>query len=286
MRQIIDYATNDERIKAVYLNGSRTNINAPSDIFRDFDIVYVVDEIKPFIEDKAWIDNFGEILIMQEPEYNDKWLGREVDFDSRYAYLMLFSDGIRIDLSFQSISFAKKAILEDKLVMKLLDKGQVLPSLDRPTDIQYHVKKPSEAQFITRANDFWWCMQNIAKGLYRDEIPYAMGMYSLVRKHLEVLLDWYIGMKNDFGVSTGKMHKYYKRCLDKSIYQRYLLTYPEAKIEAIWDSIFVCADLFGEVARNVSEELGINYKVEEEKAMLKYLSVVKNLDKDAVDIIP
>src|SRR5690554_5488947 len=102
MGQIIDYATKDERIKAVYMNGSRTNINAPSDIFRDFDIVYVVDEIRPFIEDKTWIHNFGEILMMQEPESNDKWLGRKVNFDKRYAYLMLFRDGIRIDLSFQS----------------------------------------------------------------------------------------------------------------------------------------------------------------------------------------
>ncbi len=52
---ILDIARNDERILAVYMNGSRTNINVPKDIFQDYDIVYVVKETKSFIEDKKWI---------------------------------------------------------------------------------------------------------------------------------------------------------------------------------------------------------------------------------------
>ena len=37
---VLGYAANDERIRAVGLNGSRTNPNAPKDLFQDFDIVY------------------------------------------------------------------------------------------------------------------------------------------------------------------------------------------------------------------------------------------------------
>ncbi len=65
---ILSIANNDERIRAVYLNGSRTNPNAPKDIFQDYDVVYVVNEAKPFIEDKEWINLFGEILYMQYPD--------------------------------------------------------------------------------------------------------------------------------------------------------------------------------------------------------------------------
>ena len=59
---IISIAQSDERIRAVYLNGSRTNPNVPKDIFQDYDVVYVVTETKPFIADKDWINQFGEIL--------------------------------------------------------------------------------------------------------------------------------------------------------------------------------------------------------------------------------
>ena len=47
---LLQIAREDERIKAVYMNGSRTNRNVPKDIFQDYDIVFVVSEIKSFIE--------------------------------------------------------------------------------------------------------------------------------------------------------------------------------------------------------------------------------------------
>ena len=39
MKLILDTAKEDERILAVYMNGSRTNPNAPKDIFQDYDII-------------------------------------------------------------------------------------------------------------------------------------------------------------------------------------------------------------------------------------------------------
>ena len=37
---ILGIAKSDGRIKAVYMNGSRTNEKVPKDIFQDYDIVY------------------------------------------------------------------------------------------------------------------------------------------------------------------------------------------------------------------------------------------------------
>ena len=38
------------------------------DIFQDYDLVYVVKETRPFIENREWIDRFGKRLYMQYPE--------------------------------------------------------------------------------------------------------------------------------------------------------------------------------------------------------------------------
>ena len=59
---------NDERVRAVYMEGSRVNKNAPKDMFQDYDIVYVVKETKSFIDNKNWINIFGKILFMQYRE--------------------------------------------------------------------------------------------------------------------------------------------------------------------------------------------------------------------------
>lgn len=109
---ILGIAQNDDRIKAVYMNGSRTNDNVPKDMFQDYNIVYVVEDIKNFIEDKDWIHLFGEILYMQypdEPPFSPR------DKENTYAWLMQFADGTRIDLTIQTVNYALQHIQDDKL---------------------------------------------------------------------------------------------------------------------------------------------------------------------------
>ena len=65
---IVGVAREDERIRAVMMNGSRANPNAPADIFQDFDIVYFVSELDSFKADPHWIDCFGERMMMQLPD--------------------------------------------------------------------------------------------------------------------------------------------------------------------------------------------------------------------------
>lgn len=61
---ILSVANNDERIRAVYMNGSRANPNVVKDIYQDYDIVYVVTETKWFLENKNWISVFGDLAIV------------------------------------------------------------------------------------------------------------------------------------------------------------------------------------------------------------------------------
>lgn len=65
---ITTIAEQDDRIRAVIMNGSRVNPAAKRDIFQDFDIVYFVTEIASFTADHTWINQFGEIMIVQMPE--------------------------------------------------------------------------------------------------------------------------------------------------------------------------------------------------------------------------
>ena len=184
-RLLIDIAKSDDRILAAYMNGSRTNPNVPKDIFQDYDIVYVVRETKTFIEDKDWIHRFGKILYMQYPDESPYYPS---DKENSYAWLMQFEDGVRIDLTVQSTQFALEHIHDDKLCRILLDKENLLPEIPKSTDEDYYVKKPTDAQFQACANEFWWCSNNIAKGLWREEMPYVQDMANFVYALME---GWY-----------------------------------------------------------------------------------------------
>lgn len=252
---IFEVAKNDVRIKAVYMNGSRTNENVPKDIFQDYDIVYVVEDTGSFIEDKDWIGIFGEILYMQYPDENPNYPS---DKKNSYGYLMQFADGIRIDLTIQSVNYALQHIKEDKLCKILLDKENILPEIEAATDCQYWVKKPTKEQCLAACNEFWWCTNNIAKGLWRGEIPYVQDMTNyVVRPQLIRMLDWKAGILTGWTVSTGKSSKYLYKWLSEEEWQMLLSTYFDGNVDNAWKSVFGMCELFENVAQFVGEKLGV-----------------------------
>lgn len=277
---ILEIANNDERIRAVYMNGSRTNPNVVKDKYQDYDVVFVVTETESFLSNKNWIENFGEIAIVQEPDWNDVktgLYGGQYDSSRRYAWLMLFKDGNRIDLGIEIKEEAEKNFTEDKLTKLLLDKDNFLPKIPLPTDEDYHVRKPNQDEYTAYCNDFWWCLNNVAKGIARDELPYAMEMYNLiVRRLLNGMIDWYIGTRTDFSVSTGKMGKYYKKYLPSELYGLYEKTYSDSDYNNFWASVSKACELFNIVALSVCEYFNFDYRQYEEDSIMDYISKIRS----------
>lgn len=268
---ILGVAEKDPRIRAVYMNGSRTNPNAPKDLYQDYDIVYVVKDFETFTADNSWIDVFGDRLILQMPEAMRYPSGK-----GYFNWMMLFTDGNRLDLTL--IPIQKPELIDnDSLTIVLLDKDGILPSFPSASDKDYHVKPPSQLFYLSCCNNFWWCLQNVAKGIARKEMPYAMLMYhNVVREDLHDMISWYIGIHNKFSVSAGKMGKYFKRYLPSDIYEQYLLTYSDSNENNMWEAILKACDLFSRLAIEVAEHFRYEYNQQDEDNMRIYIHKVKN----------
>lgn len=275
----INTAANDSRIRVAYLEGSRVNPNVPKDIFQDYDVVYVVSEMKSFRDDKDWINRFGKRLFMQYPEESVYYPS---DVNSCYGWLMQFTDGNRLDLHVCTLEYARKHL---DLYKTLLDKDSLMPKKQMLSDERYWVRKPTAEQFHCTCNEFWWCLNNVAKGLRREEIPYVMDMINYqVRPMLRRLLEWEIGIENNFSVSVGKSAKYMNKYVSKGIYQKYLQTYSAAQIDAIWNAVFDMCDLFGKIAIQISGKLSFSYDLREADNSKAYLNHIKNLPNNATEI--
>ncbi|MFQ9847749.1 MAG: aminoglycoside 6-adenylyltransferase [[Clostridium] leptum] len=90
---ILKKAKQEEHIRAALLQGSRVSKEAKPDCFQDYDVVFLVDAVEPFLSNPRWIDCFGRRIIMQIPEPPTR---------TRMTYLMQFADGNRIDLTLVS----------------------------------------------------------------------------------------------------------------------------------------------------------------------------------------
>lgn len=265
LQLITNVAAEDDRIKAAVLSGSRTDPDAFTDIFQDFDVVYYVDDVAPFYNNMAWIEKkFGCPAVFQLPECVNLQ-GLEPDGDGHFTYLMIFDDHNRIDLSIDYRPY----IDNGEPAQILLDKCGYLPKL-HPDPKYWHVKRPNEKQFHDCCNEFWWCLNNVGKGLARNELPYAMKMFNCyVRDMLDMMTGWYIGTITDFSVSSGKLGKYFSRHLPDELYREYLSTYSDA--EHFRAAVYRACALFSKLANAVAASLGFEYNQREEDNMLNYL---------------
>ena len=282
MELILRTAKEDSRIRAVYMNGSRTNPNAPKDIFQDYDIVYVVEETGSFIRDREWIKRFGDILFMQYPDDHPDYPS---DKENSYGWLMIFTDGNRLDLTVKTISHAQENVLEDSLCRILLDKDGILPPIPEASEKTYFITQPSLEQYAAVCNEFWWCLNNVVKGLWRKEVTYAQDMLNfVVRKQLEKMLSWKIGEMTDYSVSVGKSGKYMKKWLSEEEWQKYLDTYCGTGVNDMWSSVEAMCRLFYDASKWVAEQNGFLFDQQEADHSFRYFSAVKEMDENAVSI--
>ncbi len=273
LNTIIGIACADTRISQALISGSKADRSIPKDIYQDYDIEFYVDDIRPFWNNISWLENnFGKILLLQTPilmDYEDA----SPDNCNKFVYLSIFEDGIRVDLTVTAAPFDKNRA-EPFIV--LVDKQRALADAC-PDEFYFNVKPPKQKEFSDCCNEFWWCLNNVAKGLARDEIPYAMQMFNtVVRAQLDKVVSWYIGTITDFSVSSGKMGKYFKKYLPESIYNKYLRSYSVPKPDKMWASIIETCKLFSDLARLVAQDLSLEYNEQEESGSRLYMMNVKD----------
>lgn len=266
---ILNVAKEDERIRAVVMGGSRANTHCPADVYQDFDIGFFVNDVAPFWDNMAWIEEkFGKPSLIQKPETMELI---PPDNDGNFFYLMIFPDGNRIDLQITADKYED----DGEPMILLLDKDGTFPKIEIQKDYWY-IEKPSQKQFSDCCNEFHWCLNNVAKGIARDELSYTMKQFNhYVRDMLILMLDWYVGVHYDFNISSGKNGKYLKKYLSKDIYERFKATYTDSDYEHMWEAVFTALYLFGDVARVVSEKLDYIYDGAEERGIENYMLQVR-----------
>jgi aminoglycoside 6-adenylyltransferase len=278
---ILETARGDERIRAVIMNGSRTNPNAPRDFFQDFDIVYIVTDVASFRRDNEWIKRFGEIMIMQMPEDMQDPPPRS---DESFAYLMQFSDGNRIDLGIFSLAQFNERD-RDSLSLLLLDKDGIVEPFPPANESDYLPKPPTAKAFSDCCNEFWWVSTYVAKGLWRQEILYAKCMLDeVVREELMKMLTWHIGVKTGFLTNPGKLGKYFQKHLEPELWEMLQKTFADASDEHTWQALFMMCSLFRKVAIPIAEHLGFDYPLDDDSRVYAHLEHVKSLPRDAQEM--
>ena len=250
-------AHSSDKIRVMTLEGSRVNSNVVPDIWQDYDITFLVTDVDGFKQSDEWLKVFGDIVFMQKPEAMD--LFSPDLFEGWYSYLMLFSDGIKIDLTLVPITDIDRYFKQDPLIKVLIDKDGICPQSLYPSDETFWIQKPSFAFIRDCANEFFFVCTYVAKGLLREELLFANWHFEqILRVELNRMLGYLAGVRYGFPLNTGKHNKWLLRFLTKDECIDVLKTYRLESIEICWESLEIAMRLFDKAMKEVCNYFNYN----------------------------
>ena len=242
-------------------------------------IVYVRD-LEPYKRDDNWLEAFGSVMTRSPP------MPTLFDDGSVVGRMVIYDDGVRIDWGVADAESMHDLNGEPEPYRVLLDKDRIVHDPILPYHSAYHVQRPSKDEYDELVADFWWDIIYVAKALWRDELYWAKHMNRKVHSpFLEKVIEWHIGMKYDWSVTTNKHGRWFKRYLDPGTWAEIESTYSGADLDQNWDALFNATRLFRRLAVTVADGLDFDYPHETDRRVTAYMGKIRRLDRDAEDFV-
>jgi aminoglycoside 6-adenylyltransferase len=284
IEHLIQWGEQQPLVRAMLLTSSRAIPQAAVDLLSDYDVILVVRDIQPFFQDRAWLEDFGKVLVLyRDPLISEDGLGRS-------AYVTQYENGLKIDFSLWPVELleriARQPLLTDEFdagYRVLLDKDGLTNGLKPPTYGGYIPKSPTAPEYQETVESFFLDATYAAKFLWRGDLMAAKHLldYAMKQESLRLMLEWHMEIDHQWSVKPGPYGRRLKRWLRADLWDELVDTYTGADLKANWNAMYKSIDLFRKVAIDVGEHLGFDYPTELEARVVAYLTKVKNLDREA-----
>jgi len=225
VHQLIQWAEQQAPVRAMLLTSTRANPNALVDAFSDYDVVLVVQDIHPFFEDRTWLQDFGQVLVVYwDPIHPTPDYGIE-----QVANVTQYADGLKIDFTLWPVELlqqiAQNPVLPADLDVGytvLIDKDHLTDGMHAPTYTAYLPTPPTNDTYQSVVTDFFSDAPYVAKCLWRDELMPAKWCLDYDMKHnfLRQMLEWWMERDHNWSVPAGALGKGLKQRLPPEIWSQ------------------------------------------------------------------
>jgi aminoglycoside 6-adenylyltransferase len=143
-------------VRAAILTSTRAMPHAVLDDFSDIDVILAVTDIIPLFQDRGWLPDFGEVLVV----YRDP-IGVDLGLE-RFRYVTQYADGSKIDFTIWPAELVRRVTQEPALVEELdvgyrvlVDKDHLTEGLQPPSFRAHIPTPPSCERFLELIEDFF-----------------------------------------------------------------------------------------------------------------------------------
>ena len=289
MPTLIRWATARSSNRAVLLTSTRAIPGAPIDALSDYDVILIVQDIHPFVADRAWLHDFGDVLVAYwDPIHPDPAFGID-----QCGNVTQYADGLKIDFTLWPVALFRRIAAAPVLPAELdagyqvlLDKDRLTATLRSPAFTAYVPKPPTLTTYQTLINDFLSDAPYVAKCLWRDELLPAKWCLDCDMKYtyLRQVLEWRVEIEHGWSVPVGFLGKGLKKRLQPDIWTAVEQTYVGAQLADNWDALANTMALFRRVASEVGAHLGYTYPHDLHQRVTAYVEHIKRLEPPTVPI--
>jgi aminoglycoside 6-adenylyltransferase len=283
---IIQWAAARSSIRAALLTSTRAIPHGHTDSLSDYDVILIMEDIHPFVDDRAWLNDFGDVLVVYwDPIHPEPLFGME-----QCGNVTQYADGLKIDFTLWSVALFKEIVAAPTLPAELdagyrvlLDKDHLTNAMHAPTFTAYVPTPPTLASYQTLINDFLTDAPYVAKCLWRDELLPARWCldYDMKYIYLLPLLEWRVQIDHGWSLPVGFLGKGLKKHLSAGMWAQVEQTCAGASIADNWAALAHTMELFRQVAIEVGARLGYAYPDELHQRVSAYVEQIRQLEQPA-----
>ena len=266
-------------VRAMILTSTRAIPGGVADIFSDYDIILALSDVRPFFEDRGWLEAFGHVLVM----YRDPLT--EEDGLLTSGNVVQFEEGLKIDFSLWPVEMLRRIAAQPKLPDEfdagyrvLLDKDQLTAGLRPPSHQAYIPKPPTETEYRESIEDFFLVAIYVAKYFWRDDMMAAkFAMENFMRhEHLLPMLEWHLELEHDWSVKPGLYGRRLKKWLRPDLWADLESTYTGVSLPDNWLALYRTIALMRKTAGEVGSRLGYPYPEDMDRRTMAYIKKIEN----------
>jgi aminoglycoside 6-adenylyltransferase len=266
-------------VRAMILTSSRARPDGPVDLLSDYDLILAVTDVDAFGKNDTWISDYGRPMV--------RWGDQSELYDLATHFRgVVYEEGVKIDYTVWPEALLER-VGEEAALPECLDVGyRVLLDKDgrtsrwKPPTYRAHIpEKPTEEEYLSEIEEFWWDTTYAAKSLWRGELVFARFSldYDIKLGGLRRFLEWRIEIDHDWSVKPGVFGRGLERMLPADTWSELAGTYVGPDLEENWAALFRTTALFRRVAAEVGDALGYAYPQQLDDRVMSYLEEIQRL---------
>jgi aminoglycoside 6-adenylyltransferase len=271
LASLVNWGAEETAIRALSLTGSRA-FKVAADDLADYDILVFVTTPELYTQSDRWLATFGEVWVAIPDKY--EWRGAIIP-----TRLVIFAGGVKVDFSLIKAELLAELAGSGDLSLGcevLLDKDGITDKLPKPASGDVRRDRPTEEDFLSLVNEYWFEAYHVAKYLKRDELWLVKFRDWATKTFLLRMIEWHAQAQHHGAYDIQDSGKQMKSWVEGSVWQALHHTFSRFDGDDSWRGLFASMDLFRRLAKETAQALGFTYPDEVDRNITGFILKLKD----------